>query len=57
MLCQNEEYQTKVMDNIRKVFQQDILPPDHINFLENVLHRKFNIQPKIIYDIGSAVLH
>ena len=57
MLKNDIQYKMKVMDNIYKVFNQDLLPPDHVNFLENVLHKKFNIQPKIIYDIGSAVLH
>lgn len=57
MLCNDIQYQMKVMENLYKVFHQDLLPSDHVNFLENVLHKKFNIQPKIIYDIGSAVLH
>ena len=28
-----------------------------MNFLENVLYKKFNIQPQVIYDIGSCTLH
>ena len=57
MLCQDEQYKKKVMDNIYNVYYQDLLPRDQFNFLENVLHKKFNIKPQIIYDIGSAVLH
>ena len=45
------------MGNVYKVFNQDLLPPDHVIFWENFSHKQFNIQPKIIYDIGSAVLH
>ena len=57
MLYQDDEYKQKVMTNIYNVYNQDLLPRDHVNFLENVLHKKFNIQPQVIYDIGSAVLH
>ena len=54
---EDEEHRKKVMDNIFHVYSQDLLPRDHVNFLENVLHKKFNIEPQIIYDIGGAVLH
>ena len=57
MICNDEQYKKKVMDNLYDVFNQDLLPRDHINFLENVLHKKFNINPQIIYDIGSCTLH
>ena len=45
MLRNDIQYKMKVMDNIYKVFNQDLLPPDHVNFLENVLHKKltFNL--------------
>ena len=52
MLCQDELYKQKVLTNIYDVYYQDLLPRDHVNFLENVLHKKFNIKPQIIYDIG-----
>ena len=39
MLKNDSPYQMKVMDNIYKVFNQDLLPPDHVIFLENVLHK------------------
>ena len=57
MLCQDEDYKKKVMTNIYDVYNQDLLPRDHVNFLENVLYKKFNIQPQVIYDIGSCTLH
>ena len=47
MLCQDEQYKKKVMDNIYNVYYQDLLPRDHVNFLENVLHKKFNISHKL----------
>ena len=58
MLCNNDEmYREKVMANIYDVWNQDLLPRDHTNFLENALAKKFNIKPAVIYDCGSAVLH
>jgi len=58
MICDEDEaYKQKVMANIYDVYNQDLLPRDHVNFLENVLAKKFNIKPQVIYDIGSAVLH
>lgn len=57
MLFQDELYKEKVMTNIFDVYNQDLLPRDHVNFLENVLYKKFNIQPQVIYDIGSCTLH
>ena len=56
MICNDEQYKMKVMNNLINVFNQDLLPISHINFLENVLYKKFNIQPQIIYDIGSCCL-
>lgn len=44
------------MDNIFHVFNQGLLPRDHVFFL-NVLCNKFKINPQIIYDIGAATLH
>jgi len=52
-----EEEEDEIMKNIYKVASQDLLPIDHVNYLENVLHKIFNIEPPVIYDIGSAVLH
>ena len=57
MLYQDVEYKQKVMTNIYNVYNQYLLPRDHVDFLENVLHKKINIQPQVIQYIGSAVLH
>lgn len=54
---EDEQYKKQVMDNIFHVYSQDLLPRDHVNFLENVLHKKFNIEPQVIWDIGAATLH
>ena len=53
---ENEQYMKKVIDNIFHVFSQDLLPKDHINFLE-FMENRFKIRPQIIYDIGAATLH
>jgi len=41
-----------VENNINIVSNQDLLPEDHVAYIENL-----KISPKIIYDIGSCVLH
>ena len=56
MLSNNEFYQHKVMQNIYDVASRDLLPSNHIYFLET-LSSTFNVKPKVIYDIGAAVLH
>lgn len=53
---EDEQYMEKVIDNIFHVFSQDLLPRDHVSFLE-FLEDKFKIKPQVIYDIGAAVLH
>lgn len=45
-----------VISNIFSVYDRDLLPVDHINFLEK-LYSVFCFRPKVIFDIGSAVLH
>ena len=52
-----EEDYDEVMKNIYKIASQDLLPLDHINFLEHVLKKLFDIEPDVIYDIGSCCLH
>ncbi|BCS83407.1 methyltransferase fkbm family protein [Cotonvirus japonicus] len=37
------------------IYLQDLLPKDHINYLEKL--KKNGFEPKVIYDIGSCVLH
>lgn len=41
------------MQSIRNVHNQDLLPRSHVNYLNSI--KDFN--PKVIYDIGSCVLH
>jgi FkbM family methyltransferase len=43
---------TLAEQNIKKVYSQDLLPQDHVEYLENL-----NITPKTVYDIGSCVQH
>jgi FkbM family methyltransferase len=38
--------------NIEHVASQDLLPKETVKYLENM-----NIEPKVVYDIGSCVLH
>jgi FkbM family methyltransferase len=54
MLASSNEKQ--VIDNVFSVFEKDLLPVDHIKFLQNLRERR-SFRPKVIYDIGSAVLH
>lgn len=41
-----------VEQNIEHVAAQDLLPSEHIEYLKNM-----SAEPKVIYDIGSCVLH
>lgn len=43
---------TEAEKNIESVFLQDLLPKEHVSYLE-----KLDITPNVIYDIGSCVLH
>ena len=54
MLASSDKKQ--VIDNIFSVFEKDLLPIDHIMFLQN-LNGAHHFRPKVVYDIGSAVLH
>lgn len=42
-----------IQKNIEKVYEQDLLPHQHQEYLKINKH----IEPKVIYDIGSCVLH
>lgn len=44
--------ETQAEKNIEKVAAQDLLPKESIQYLENL-----DANPKVIYDIGSCVLH
>ena len=56
MLNSDENYQTEVINNIFHVYSQDLLPKSHSKFLE-FLERELHCTPRVIFDIGSAVLH
>jgi FkbM family methyltransferase len=43
---------TQAEKNIEHVSSQDLLPKQHVEYLKSL-----NIKPKVIYDIGSCVLH
>ena len=56
MLNSDENYKTEVMNNIFRVYSQDLLPQPHWKFLE-FMNKTLFVEPKTIFDIGSAVLH
>ena len=56
MINNSKENKYKVLENIYNVFNQDLLPPCHIEFLE-LLKSDYNTDFKVIYDIGSCVMH
>jgi FkbM family methyltransferase len=41
--------------HLRKLSKERHLPQNHINYLQNL--KKSGFEPKVIYDIGSCVLH
>lgn len=43
---------SEIEKNIERVYAQDMLPKDHVSYLEQM-----SISPKVIYDVGSSVLH
>ena len=52
----DKQYEDVVMENIRAVFNRDLLPQSHITYLERLsCDQRFKINT--IYDIGSCVLH
>ena len=50
----DKEYEEKVILNIYRVFRQDLLPVNHVIFLEENCSM---LKPKVVFDIGAAVLH
>lgn len=46
----------KVLNNLFDVFKKDLLPVNHIKFLE-FMKKELKFEPKVCYDIGAAVLH
>ena len=56
MLSNKLKYEYDVYNKLIDVYKQDLLPKDHIKFLEK-MKEEFNFKPKVCYDIGAAVLH
>lgn len=56
MLSTNPEYVNKITTNLMKIYNIDLLPIDHQNYLHK-LRTDINFIPLVCYDIGSAVLH
>ena len=46
----------KTYNNLFDVFKKDLLPVNHIKYLE-FMKKEFKFEPKVCYDIGAAVLH
>ena len=49
-----EKVDDKVLNDLRKLGQMDLLPPEHKNYLREMSNTS---KPKIIYDIGACVMH
>ncbi len=56
MLSNRPKYEYDVYNKLIDVYKKDLLPKDHIHFLEK-MNEEFNFKPKVCYDVGSAVLH
>jgi len=56
MLSNKNNYKYQTYNNLIDVFKKDLLPQDHIKFLE-YMKRQLDFEPKVCYDIGAAVLH
>lgn len=56
MLSTEKGYQKNVYNTLIDVYKKDLLPEDHIKFLER-MKSEFHFEPKVCYDIGSCVLH
>lgn len=56
MLKAGVEYENAVIMNIENIHKNVRLPKDHVEFLKKMKF-EFKFEPKVIYDIGSCVLH
>ena len=56
MLSTEKSYQKNVNNTLIDVYKKDLLPENHIKFLEK-MKNEFYFEPKVCYDIGSCVLH
>jgi FkbM family methyltransferase len=50
------EHESKVFNNIVNVYNQDLLPKAHQDFLVKLKNELF-FEPKVCYDIGACVMH
>lgn len=48
-------FSNKPIDRFIELENMDIFPPEHVNYLISL--KKDGVEPKVIYDIGSCVLH
>jgi FkbM family methyltransferase len=44
-----------IIQRFKELEHMDIFPPDHVNYLKSL--KTQGVEPKVIYDIGSCVLH
>jgi len=51
-----KKYSQDILDNVDNVSNQMALPQNHKRYL-NYIRDTYNFYPKVIYDIGSCVLH
>lgn len=49
-------YNFQIFNNLIDVYKKDLLPINHIKFLE-FMKKELKFEPKVCYDIGAAVLH
>lgn len=56
MLSTEKKYQDNAYNILINVYKQDLLPKNHVNFLEK-MKSELNFEPNVCYDIGSCVLH
>jgi len=52
-----KKYSQDILDNVDKVSNNMGLPRSHKNYLRFIRDLGYNFYPKVVYDIGSCVLH
>ena len=43
--------------NLLQLYNSDLLPKKHFDYIEKEIKFKYNYSPKVVYDIGSCALH
>ena len=46
----------EIQNQLTSLSKMEVMPKEHINYLRD-LKEKHGVEPKVIYDIGSCVLH